>query len=147
MLHLTGETRICLGFEEHRVNPTTGIAMTVQDCYPSIFGADAGCSSASPSLVGADQAIFLTGLTDKCLFKRYSGFNAQDEIWIDVCQAGSTNSNKAGKYQWGYNAETGLISSIGALTFGEGIPYRVVRQKYHENNSIFTHLAPHVCAQ
>jgi hypothetical protein len=120
-LHVTGETRICLGFEEHRVAASTGIAMTVQDCYPSVFGANAGC--AASSLVGADQAIFPTGLTDKCLFKRYTGFNAQDEIWVDTCQAGHANANKAGKYQWSYDAVTGLISSVGALNYGTGIAY------------------------
>ena len=120
-LHLIGETRICLGFEEHRLNAVTGIAMTVQDCYPSVFGSNAGCLSAN--LVDSDQAIFPAGLTDKCLFKRYAGFAAHDEIWVDTCQVGSANVNKAGKYQWSYDSETGLISSVGALSFGEGIAY------------------------
>ena len=120
-LHLQGETRICLGFEEHRVNAVTGIAMTVQDCYPSVFGSNAGC--ANQALVDADQAIYPTGLTDKCVFKRYSGYQAQDEIWIDTCSAGHQNPNKAGKYHWSYDAATGLISSVGALSYQDGIAY------------------------
>merc|ERR1712054_760818 len=114
-VHPRGESRICLGFEEYRMsNPNTGVAMTFQDCYPSTWSAGA-CAS---NLVNADQSITVFGsdpITDgTCLFKKYSGYNNRDEIWIKACDAGHANANKAGKYWFSYDAATGLGYSEGS---------------------------------
>merc|ERR1712062_449920 len=108
---MAAETRICLGQEEHRISATSGIALTVQDCYPTTFG-DAF------SLVNAeDQSIRPFGdEAGACLFKKYTGYNVNDEIWLNTCDASNANANKAGKYQWSYDAITGLIRSEGAMS-------------------------------
>ena len=49
-----------------------------------------------------------------CLFKRYSGYNNGDEIWIKPCDTGNANTAKAGKFQFTYDKMTGLIASEGS---------------------------------
>merc|ERR1719198_1775364 len=48
------------------------------------------------------------------MFKKYSGYNNGDEIWIKTCDAANNNANKAGKYQFSYDKESGRISSEGS---------------------------------
>ena len=114
-VHPRGEHRICLGYEEYRMtNDATGVAMTFQDCYPSTWSS----GSCGASLANEDKSITVMGsdsVTDgTCLFKKYSGYNNRDEIWIKSCDASNININKAGKYTFSYDAATGLISSEGS---------------------------------
>jgi hypothetical protein len=110
-LHLTGEPRLCMGHEEYNVDSNLGIALTSQDCYPTTFG-DGACSQ---SLVGTDQAIRpFADQNNQCLFKKYSGYNVNDEIWVKSCDAGNANANKAGKYWFSFDESTGLITSEGS---------------------------------
>jgi hypothetical protein len=117
-LHAKNQKRICLGPEEYKIaaaeasNNKDGVALTFQDCYPSTWG-DGACSQ---SLVGADQTIRPFALdSDSCLFKKFTGYNNGDEIWLKSCADSShSNANKAGKFQWSYDAATGLITSEGS---------------------------------
>ena len=111
-LHAKGETRICLGVEEHKIDENNGIALTFQDCYPTTWG-DGTCSK---NLVKSDKIISPFDSENTCLFKKYSGYNPQDEIWLkSSCEdAKHHNINKAGKYWWSYNTTTGLIYSEGS---------------------------------
>merc|ERR1711941_143987 len=100
---------------EHRLNAAgnTGLAMTTIDCYPHTFGAGA-CDG---GLTDADMAIRPMGQDDEnlCLFKKYGGYNNGDEIWIKTCDASNSNANKAGKYQFTYDAASGRIQSEGSV--------------------------------
>jgi hypothetical protein len=114
-VHPMGENRLCLGYEEYRMtNEGTGVAMTFQDCYPSTWAS----GSCAGGLTNEDKSITVMGsesVTDgTCLFKKYSGYNNRDEIWIKPCDASNANAAKAGKYTFSYDAETGLISSEGS---------------------------------
>ena len=110
-LHLQGEPRLCLGQEEYNIDANIGIALTSQDCYPTTYG-DGACSS---TLVGADNAIRPFGdNNNQCLFKKYTSYAVNDEIWVKSCDASNANINKAGKYHWSYDAATGLITSEGS---------------------------------
>merc|ERR1711879_83584 len=75
-----------------------------------------GDGACSQSLVGADQTIRPFALdTDSCLFKKFTGYKAGDEIWLKSCaDSSSPNANKAGKFQWSHDAATGLIYSEGS---------------------------------
>ena len=48
------------------------------------------------------------------MFKRYTGYNSGDEIWLRTCDAGHSNSIKAGKYWFSYDQGSGLIFSEGS---------------------------------
>jgi len=110
-LHLKEETRICVGYEEYNLSDD-GVAMTTQDCYPTAFS-NGPCST---GLVNGDsQSIKLFGDSNICLFKKYSGYNVGDEVWVKTCDAMNANANKAGKYRWMYNANSGLIVNQGSL--------------------------------
>jgi len=119
---LTSENhRICVGLEEHVLddNGNTGIAMTTIDCYPHQFGFG-GCNNPTDGgdmLADESFAIRPMGQADDnlCFFKKYSGYNNGDEIWIKSCDASNSNANKAGKFQFSYDAETGRITSVGSV--------------------------------
>lgn len=106
------ETRICVGYEEYNL-ASDGVAMTTQDCYPTAFS-NGPCSTGG-LLDGATQSIKLFGDSDICLFKKYSGYNIGDEVWVKTCDAMNANPNKSGKYRWGYDTNSGLIYSQGSL--------------------------------
>jgi len=119
-LHPESGTRICVGLEEHKLDASgnSGLALTAQDCYPTTFGRGA-CSpgeGGNDVLADSDGAIRLMGDTenDVCMFKKYSGYNRGDEIWLKTCDAGNGNPNKAGKYWFSYDLETGRIFSEGS---------------------------------
>merc|ERR1711879_158611 len=113
-LHLVQEPRICLGHEEYNMDASVGIAMTVQDCYPSAYG-DGTCSS--DLVQSADQSIRPFADQTNCLFKKYSGYNVDDEVWVKSCDAGNANANRAAKYWWSYDSGSGLITSEGSRRF------------------------------
>merc|ERR1712066_705201 len=49
-----------------------------------------------------------------CFFKKYSGYNNGDEIWIKSCDSTNANANKAGKFQFTYDPTTKRITSEGS---------------------------------
>lgn len=63
-----------------------------------------------------DQSIRIFGNTGNthCIFKRWGEYKSGNDLWLWTCDAGNDNPKKAGKYQWSYNSETGLIKSAGA---------------------------------
>ena len=102
-----------------------GVALTVQDCYPTQFS-DFPCFETLTSSVFGDQSIRVFGdwndvffpsnpLSNNCFFKKYSGYNINDEIWVKSCDAMNQNPNKAGKYRFGYAKTSGMIYSQGSL--------------------------------
>ena len=115
-LHMAQETRICLGHEEYNVDATNGIAMTVQDCYVSAWG-DGVCSDAL--VKNDDLSIRPFGDSVNCLFKKYTGYNVNDEVWVKSCDAANTNINRAQKYWWSHDHVSGLITSEGSRNFDE----------------------------
>jgi hypothetical protein len=115
-LHMAQETRICLGHEEYNADASTGIAMTVQDCYVSAWG-DGVCSDAL--VKNDDSSIRPFGDSINCLFKKYTGYNVNDEVWVRSCDAGNTNQNKAQKFWWSHDHVSGLITSEGSRNFDE----------------------------
>lgn len=54
-----------------------------------------------------------------CLFKKYSNYNVNDEIWLKTCDASNTNSAKAMKYHFSYDQASGLIKSLGSVAANE----------------------------
>merc|ERR1712127_606219 len=50
-----------------------------------------------------------------CFFKKYTAYNTNDEIWIKDCDASNSNVNKAGKYWFSYDLESGMISLPGSV--------------------------------
>lgn len=132
--------RTCVGVEteEHVLDnanfdeATTGIAITTSDCYPNMFGLTntfgGGCSNL---IVGGDmisddiQAVRPLGQNDEnlCFFKKYTGYNNNDEIWIAACGADNANVNKAGKYQFTYDVENGRITSQGSIVKDVNAPF------------------------
>ena len=121
--------RTCVSVEEHVLNDAgnTGISITTSDCYPTTFGFG-GCNNPveGGDMISDDiQAIRPMGQNDEnlCLFKKYSGYNNGDEIWIAACGADNANVNKAGKYQFTYDTETGRITSQGSLVKDANAPF------------------------
>ena len=96
-------------------NGNGGIAMTTVDCFPHTFGFGA-CSSTGDLLADENLAIKPMGQDDEnlCFFKKYSGYNNGDEIWIKACDATNANPTKAGKYQFTYDVTTKRITSEGS---------------------------------
>ena len=70
----------------------------------------------STTIIQADHSIRLLDSSRKasCAFKKYSSYTNGDEIWFKTCEADNANANKAGKYQWSFDAATGQIKSKGA---------------------------------
>ena len=67
-------------------------------------------------LADSNGAIHPMGdMEDICFFKKYSGYANRDEIWIKSCEATNVNPSKAGKYQFSYDIETGMITSEGSV--------------------------------
>merc|ERR1712150_315304 len=60
---------------------------------------------------------------DLCFFKKYAGYSNGNEIWIKTCDAGNSNINKAGKYHFRYDEETGRITSVGSEIKDENSPF------------------------
>jgi len=117
-LHMFGEEKLCVGIEEHKLDVSSesiGIALTTMRCYSGSFGTcDVGDLDESDYLVSSDSSIKPFGDSTNCLFKRYSGYNTGDEIWIQACDSENANSAKAGKYTFSYDKATGLIASEGS---------------------------------
>ena len=117
-LHIAVNTRLCAGVEEFKFadnGEVKGVAITAQICYPTTWGETAGCGDTG-LVSSVDQSIRPFGMSadNICLFKRYSGYNVNDEIWLRQCDASHTNAKKAGKYWWSYEEDTGLIVSEGS---------------------------------
>jgi outer membrane protein assembly factor BamB len=101
--------------------------MTTVDCYPHTFGFG-GCNNpveGGDMLADENNAIRPMGQPNDnlCFFKKYSGFNNGDEIWIKSCDASNNNVNKAGKYWFKYDEATGRITSIGSENKDANKPY------------------------
>ena len=74
--------------------------------------------SFSESFIYPDQTIRLfSEKSTHCAFKKYSGYNTGDEIWLKSCDIGNQNPIKSGKYKWGYNKTTNQIYSVGNSNF------------------------------
>ena len=59
-----------------------------------------------------------------CLFKRYSSYVKNHDVWFTSCaDADHTNANKAGKYHFSFDQETGLIYSEGSRVLNTGNPF------------------------
>lgn len=119
-LHPEFGTRLCVGVEEHALdsNGDSGIAMTTVDCFPTTFGFGA-CNNPEEGgnmLADSLNAIKPMGQDDEnlCFFKKYSGYNNRDDIWIKACAADHSNVNKAGKWQFTYDDDTKRITSEGS---------------------------------
>ena len=56
-----------------------------------------------------------------CFQRFYNQFfyKIYDEIWLKSCDASNSNANKAGKYHFSYDSETGLITSEGSRAYDE----------------------------
>lgn len=125
-LHPVDGERLCVGIQENLLDEAgnAGIAMTTIDCYPHMFGSGACAKSEGQDLIAdADKAIRPMGQDDEnlCFFKKYFAYNNGDEIWIKDCDAGNTNVNKAGKYWFSYDLESGRISLPGSVIKADGI--------------------------
>ena len=126
-IHAKNEERLCGGFEDFDFVARDSSPFVFSDCYPTLFSSDTlkadSCSesgqiAANPvSLIRDDQTVAPFGWTDNtCLFKKYSGYNANDEVWLADCtNSASINVNKAGKFQWSYDSSSGLIRSEGSV--------------------------------
>merc|ERR1711879_1047888 len=102
-----GNTKICVGVEEYKFasnGEAKGVALTVQVCYPTSWGETVGCGGIGLAST-TDQSIRPFGMADAnvCLFKRYTGYNVNDEIWLRSCDASHSNPIKAGKYWWSFD--------------------------------------------
>ena len=123
-LHLKVNTKLCVGVEEYKFETNgenKGVALTVQACFPTTWG---GCSELVDSL---DRTIRPFGMSDStvCLFKKYSGYNPNDEIWLKTCDASHSNSNKAAKYHYSFDSGSGMIKSEGSVTTGDPLCFKL----------------------
>ena len=111
-LQMAGEERLCVGVEEYRIDAVKGEAMITTLCNSASFGV---CDHSELKLVNsADFSIAPFSDSENCFFKRYTGYNNNDEIWIKPCDAQNTNPAKAGKYHFSFDQESGLIASEGS---------------------------------
>ena len=119
-IHSRMENRICAGFEDFVFAAAENAALTFQDCYPSTFGD-------GENFIGEDHTIKPFSWDDNsCAFKKYSGYNVNDEIWLSDCaNLNSPNANKNGKFKWNFNKETGQVSSMGAEDQGMSLCWRI----------------------
>ena len=61
---------------------------------------------------------------DVCLFKKYAGYVKNHDVWLTSCDGASdSNFNKAGKYQWSFDEDTGLIYSEESRLQNSGNPF------------------------
>ena len=113
-----GEDKLCVGVEEHKLevgSESNGVALTTMRCYSGSFGTcDVGDLVETDYLVSSDLSVKPFGDATNCLFKRYSGYNNGDEIWITTCDSENANSAKAGKFQFSYDEVSGLVTSEGS---------------------------------
>ena len=54
------------------------------------------------NVIASDQSLRPWGETEKCLHKRFTGYNNDQDVWIWKCDVNNQNPAKAGKYRQVY---------------------------------------------
>merc|ERR1712110_402028 len=120
--------KLCVGyFSETNSLDKKGEKMMLVRCQANVWGTGAMTDESCDKKRLIAEPVQLTTFPDKniklfgdygdyCWVKKFAGYIVYQEIFAaDCADATNDNSSIRGKYQWTYNPDSGLVTSIGSV--------------------------------